>query len=352
MRVYTQQLRNELQWVSRFVETKSTIPIVQSVLLESSKQGLKLTATDLEIGGITEVQGHGKGDWAVAIPPRLLLKYLAKVEEPELDLVAGENNWLTLKHGPDSSTRTAGMSKESFPELPKAPSLENLSGLEAALPRILPTISTEVSRFTLNGALLDTGNRLMVSTDGHRLSSIPIQYLGVASRTLLPVKALRELVHLKASSISFGTDEHHAFFKLGERRIITRKLTGNFPDWNRVQPKDFPYAVLVDADALAKVVQRVAVYADERSHAVTFHILGGTLAVHSSACETGDATGSVPILGGQPGVIEIGLNALYALDFLTLSKGETVAFCYKDSQSAVEFVSKLQWRCVIMPMRT
>lgn len=361
MRVQTKLLSAELAWASRAICKKGVIPILSNVMLEAEPGLLRLTATDLETAMVTELPAEETTPWKITVPAAFLLKYLKKIEESHVELVPPkDNNWLFLTHGDSAKIEVAGMGVESYPELPVLRVKGYLSGIQKAIPRAIFAISAEESRFTLNGALLEgkNGESQFVSTDGHRLSFVPVTYKGEQTRALVRKRALTELIHLDADSAGIGWDENHLLFEHGNRKILSRKLTGNFPDYYRVLPKDFPYAILVDATELYKVVDRVKLFADERSHAVRFTIGNGKLTVKAEICENGRASGSVPILGGMPSDSLIGLNANYILEFLALAKGETVAYCYPAMDEKLGHVagaSQLMttdgFRNVLMPMK-
>ena len=118
----------------------------------------------------------------------------------------------------------------------------------------------EESRFTLNGALLlmEPENLTMVATDGHRLAFVraPAGQSGNISqpfRALVPKKAMAEMTKLAGEAGAdakalFAGDDNHLFFQVGQRLLITRKLTGNFPDYERVLPKDDPLLATLHRD--------------------------------------------------------------------------------------------------------
>jgi DNA polymerase-3 subunit beta len=236
--------------------------------------------------------------------------------------------------------------------------------LSSMISKTIFAISAEESRFTLNGALLivqPTG-LTMVATDGHRLAMVEMtENLGGSDatyRALLPRKAMQEILKLTAEAgsdakISFSGDENHLFFKLGERLLLSRKLTGNFPDYDRVLPKDHPHRLLMNRDELRSAIERVAQFSDERSRAIRLQVLPGELKVHSSLSETGESEESIPAEynGGQ---MEIGFNAQYLIDFLRAAP-EEVAFHFRDPHSAGEMrpasTDAGTYRYVIMPMR-
>jgi DNA polymerase III subunit beta len=226
-------------------------------------------------------------------------------------------------------------------------------------------ISAEESRFTLNGALLllkDSG-LVMVSTDGHRLALIEkhvsLPGLSGVFRALLPKKAMSEIQKLASDDpskkIEFSGNDNHLFFKIDKRLLLSRKLTGNFPDYERVLPKEHPHMIILQRDELKAAIERVAQFADERSRAIRVQILKGELKVHSSISETGESEETIPVEYTGPEV-EIGFNAQYLLDFLRSVDQTEVELHFKDANSAGELrphgaPAETIYRYVVMPMR-
>src|SRR5688500_7248951 len=196
-------LVRELGLSQGVVEKKTTIPILSNILLEAEGDRLTLTATDRELGircsCAAKVARPGSG----TIPAKKLLDYVRLLPDSDIQVKFGDNQWASLVCG-RSRTRIAGMSRESFPELPEMP--EPLATIPAGLMtsligRTIFAISAEESRFTLNGALMvvKPEGLTMVATDGHRLSlAESTADLGGAGsyRALLPRKAMQELLKL------------------------------------------------------------------------------------------------------------------------------------------------------------
>jgi DNA polymerase III subunit beta len=362
-------LTRELSLSQGVVEKKTTIPILSNVLIETQGDRIALTATDLELGIRCSCPARVSKAGAVTIPARRLLDYVRLLPDADISVKLADNQWANLVCG-RSRTRIAGMSRDSFPELPEMP--EVLAEIPASLltsmiAKTIFAISAEESRFTLNGALLfvKPDGLTMVSTDGHRLALVEssAELTGVTSnyRALLPRKAMSELLKLAGegaadAAIKFSGDENHLFFQLGERLLISRKLTGNFPDYERVLPKEHPHAVSIKRDELRSAIERVSQFSDERSRAIRFQVLPGEVKVFSSLSETGESEESVPVEYGGTGV-EIGFNSQYMLDFLRAVSEENVQFSFRDPQTAGELQpgasesGKFVYRYVIMPMR-
>jgi DNA polymerase III subunit beta len=360
-------LVRELNLSQGVVEKKTTIPILSNVLLEADGSKIVLTATDLELGIRCSCAARVKKGGAGTIPARRLLDYMRLLPDGDVQVKIQENHWANLVSG-RSKTRIAGMSRESFPELPKMPAALAeipLGVLASMISKTVFAISNEESRFTLNGALLvlKKGGLVMVATDGHRLamieSSAELPGITGAYRALLPRKAMVELQKLAGDAdgsamVQFSGDENHLFFEVGERLLLSRKLTGNFPDYERVLPKEQPHSVALSRDELKGAIERVAQFSDERSRAIRMSAGGGEVKIHSSVSETGESEESIPVdYDGPP--TEIGFNAEYILDFLKAVSTEQVNFLFKDAHSAGELrpggEKPDNYRYVIMPMR-
>lgn len=278
-----------------------------------------------------------------------------------------ENHWASLVSG-RSRTRIAGMSRESFPELPQMPEVMAempIGLLSSMIAKTIFAISSEESRFTLNGSLLvlEKGKLVVVATDGHRLAMIEssgdLPGIHSSYRALLPKKAMQELQKLAGDSdpaavVQFSGDDNHLFFRLGERLLLSRKLTGNFPDYARVLPKDQPNSVTLEREEVRGAIERVAQFSDERSRAIRIRVAPGEVKIHSSVSDTGESEESIPATYEGPAV-EIGFNAQYMLDFLRAVQDPQVSFLFKDPHSAGEMRPAGEkpdnYRYVLMPMR-
>ncbi|HXC62557.1 MAG TPA: DNA polymerase III subunit beta, partial [Nitrospiria bacterium] len=321
-------LVRELNLSQGVVEKKTTIPILSNILLEAKGGRVFLTATDLELGIRCSCPAKVKKEGAGTVPAKRLLDYVRLLPDTDLTIKFLENHWASLICG-RSRTKMAGMSRESFPELPQVPEATNrisTTMLSSMIAKTIFAISMEESRFTLNGALLVIRPEgvVMVSTDGHRLAYIEnVAENGAENKpfqALVPKKAMSEILKLSqeaeadAKTVISG-DDNHLFFQFGERLLITRKLTGNFPDYERVLPKDHHQVVTLQRDEIKSAVERVAQFADERSRAIRVQFGPGEVKVFTSSVETGESEESVPATYAGP-EIDIGFNAQYLLDFL------------------------------------
>ncbi len=360
-------LVRELSLSQGVVEKKTTIPILSNVLLEAHGDRVTLTATDLELGIRCSCPAKVKKEGAGTVPARRLLDYVRLLPDVDLTFKFLENHWANITCG-RSKTKIAGMSRESFPELPEMPepiAEIPVKQLASMIARTVFAISMEESRFTLNGALLllKENGMTMVATDGHRLAFVTNQSENGSYknfRALIPRKAMGEIVKLADeggvdSKVVFAGDDNHLFFRFGDRLLITRKLNGNFPDYERVLPQENTNIARLAKSDIRSAIERVAQFADERSRAIRVQFTAGEVRIFSSSVETGESEESVPSEYSGPD-LEIGFNAQYLLDFLKNIPQDHVNFALKDQKSAGEMqpsadALKDQYRYVIMPMR-
>ncbi len=363
------ELVRELSLSQGVVEKKTTIPILSNVLLEAAGDRVNLTATDLELGIRCSCPARVKKEGSGTVPARKLLEFVRLLPEGDVNMKFLENHWAAITCG-RSRTRIAGMSRESFPELPATPDVIAeipIKTLASMIARTSFAISMEESRFTLNGALLlmNSEGLTMVATDGHRLAFVqapPVEGSKADQqfRALVPKKAMNELIKLADDAPAdgkalFSGDDNHLFFQVGHRLLMTRKLTGNFPDYPRVLPKDHTLSAKLQKEEIKSAIERVAQFADERSRAIRVQFGTNEVRIFSASVEMGESEETVTSEYTGPD-LEIGFNAQYLLDFLRAIPQAQVSFELKDQKSAGELRPAGdgitdQYRYVVMPMR-
>ena len=230
--------------------------------------------------------------------------------------------------------------------------------------RTIFAITQEEGRYTLSGAKfeIDKQSVKMVTTDGHRLAFVSTNDFvkdlkGEGLDVLIPRKTLSELTKLSADfegEISLGADENHVYFQIGSRLLISRVLSGQFPNYEMDMPKNNEHSATFDTIALNQAIRRVALMSDDRSHAIRFHLGKEQVLISSQNADEGEARETVATdFGGDE--TEIGFNAQYLQDFLSVVGSEKVVFEFKDgnSQAQLRPVSeeKQEYKYVVMPMR-
>jgi DNA polymerase-3 subunit beta len=309
-----------------------------------------------------------KKEGSCTIPARKLYDYVKLLPDADLTIKLLENHWISIRCG-RSNTKMVGMAKSNFPSLPVFPSAGAVQipakVLRALIAKTGFSIASEESRYTLNGGLMiiKPESITMVATDGHRLAHVERsgeKFEGVSGelKTLIPKKAMDELKSLldstEAETVDFAKDDSTLFFRIGPRLLTSRQLTGQFPNFEAVLPKDNNKIINLHSAELSAAIARVAQFADERSRAVRIKLEKGELKLSASSTETGESEDSLEVdYDGDP--LSIGFNATYLTDFLKASGASDVKLELKDAQSAGQFRpadgEEYKYRYVVMPMR-
>ena len=364
-------LLKELTATQGVVERKTTIPILSNFLFEAAGDRLTITATDLDLSLRTSCAAKVKKEGACTIPARKLYDYVRLLPEGEISIKLLENHWVQIRSG-RSNTKMVGMARANFPALPNFPTggVVKLPArvLHTMISRTIFAISNEESRYTLNGALMvvKPESITMVATDGHRLAHIEKNgsEFGVSGemKTLVPKKAMHELNALlnmdEVEEVEFAKDESTLFFRVGPRLLTSRQLTGQFPNYEAVLPRDNTKSVVVRVDDIAGAIQRVAQFADERSGAIRLKLDKDEIRISSSSTETGESEDSIETTYKADPLV-IGFNSQYLLDFLKAASAGEVRLEFKDPQSAGQLRpeedsgggEQYKYRYIVMPMR-
>jgi DNA polymerase-3 subunit beta len=177
---------------------------------------------------------------------------------------------------------------------------------------------------------------------------------------LVPRKALASLRRLagdggEGAQVELSKGESHLFFAVGSRLLVTRQLTGQFPNYEMVLPKDNGKVVELNREAFEAVVRRVALLADDHLHGIRLSLAKNKIEVSAASPEYGEAKELIEAQYGQEDM-QIGFNADYLLDFLgAVGASDSIRVQLKDAESAAEFRPSGddgdQYRYVLMPLR-
>jgi DNA polymerase-3 subunit beta len=368
------ELLRELTAAQSVVERKTTIPILSNFLFEASNEGdsgrLTITATDLDQSLRTSCAAKVKKAGACTIPARKLYDYIRLLPEGDISIKLMDNHWVQIRAG-RSNTRMVGMARANFPQVAEFPAgggtKISVASLKNMVSKTIFAISNEESRYTLNGALLvlKAESMAMVATDGHRLAHVEklgetLEGITGEKKTLIPRKALGELAGLlnasEAETLEFADDDSTLFFKIGGRVLTSRKLTGQFPNYEAVLPRDNNKFVIVRSEVLQGCIQRVAQFADERSGAIKIRLEQNELKLSSQSTDAGESEDTIETPYNYDPLV-VGFNSQYLLDFLkAIGTAGEVRLEFKDAQSAGQMRPEdgnedVNYRYILMPMR-
>ena len=327
-------LKEELGFVQGIVEKKTTIPVLSNILIESvGENTIRIVGTDLDVTIRCDAEADIKKSGAMCIQARKLFDIVRLLDDADVHFTKDENEWVKMTCG-KSNFRLAGVSKDNFPEVPSfksAPMKLSADIFNHFINNTAFAITNEQSRFTLSGAkfMIDGNMARMVTTDGHRLAFIEKQLSENAQTetmdALIPKKALMELTKIARDAkgdVSFGEDSNHIYFEVEGRLLITRKLSGTFPNYEMVIPKDNDKTATFDAEEMKNAIRRVALMADERTRSVRLTVKANEIEIVAQSSEEGEAHEKVAAeYNGEE--VSLGFNSQYLQEFLNvISAGE------------------------------
>ena len=319
-------LAKKIQGISSVVPTKTSLPILSTVLMEAHDGKLQLTANDLDVSLTTTIECEVTEEGKVAVPGKKFFEIVRSLPENEIK-VETDGEKLRIKCG-RSNFRMVGKSAEEFPKLPEQKPLSQFTmkkdTLAEMIVKTIYAVSNDLTRPALCGVLWEVkgGEFVMVATDGHRLSKVQYSadFQDIDGRDFIvspkSLNILRSLMEEK-DDVHISLAENHITFDLDDSVIYSRLLEGPFPDYTQVIPKQNKKKLLVKREEFTAACRRVSILASVITHQVKLSIVGAeeklTLSVNTP--DVGEASEDVKCeFKEEP--MDLGYNAKYLLDIL------------------------------------
>jgi DNA polymerase-3 subunit beta len=354
-----------LYWTQSIVERRNTMPILANVLFEAAKGSIRVTATDLEVGVRGEVEGDVAKEGSVTINAKKIYEIIREVPNEQVQLKRLDNDWVEIRSG-KSVFKIVGIEAKEFPQFPKIDgktlSSTPASALREMIERTLFSVSTDETRYSLNGVFIEQGQGgkvRMVATDGHRLAfeERAVGSFGLTKGVILPRKGLAELKKLLESgaddAVSMGFKENMGLVIKDKIELFMRLIDGDFPDYTKVIPKGNPNIVKLEHDELLQALRRVSILSSERYKGVRMEFSDGKVAISANNPDLGEAVEEIEAeYTGK--ALSIGFNARYLIDVLGVLGGDgEIDIELKDelSPSVIRKAGVDSYLYVLMPMR-
>jgi DNA polymerase-3 subunit beta len=358
-------LLKPLQLVTGVVERRQTLPVLANLLVQADEDGLSLTGTDLEVEMIARcavpVEQHGE----VTIPARKLADIWRALPDGADVAVSVEGEKVTIKSGRSRFT-LATLPASDFPKVDNGEASVVVSLQQSQIGKLIDQVSFAMAqqdvRVFLNGMLLEIGPDILraVATDGHRLAmaSKPCESnapAGTVKQAIVPRKAVIEMGRLldeEEEVLSLQLGSNHLKVIKGNTTLTTKLVDGQFPDYEKVVPKDASRVLSGDRETLKQGFQRASILSNEKYRGVRLAISSESLTIQANNPEQEEAEETVPVefSGDQ---LEIGFNVSYLLDVLSVLNSEKVQMSVSDANSSalLESPEESDAVYVVMPMR-
>ncbi|MGK2851039.1 MAG: DNA polymerase III subunit beta [Candidatus Limnocylindrales bacterium] len=363
-----ENLARGLSVVSRAVSSRSSLPVLANVLLKTEDAGLKLTATNLEIGITYWVPGKIDEDGATTVPAKLLtdlVNSLPSGDKVELEVTAGDT--LHVKSG-RFQTHIKGIDADEFPAIqtagdrPTTRIAQNV--LRRALSEVAFAAASDEARPILTGVLAKfEGDQLtLAAADNYRIAvkTVPILDAVPETSVVIPARALSELARVLADvddpvDVVLAGARNQVLFHLDGIDLVSRLIDGQFPNYQQVMPQSHATRAVLDREELLRAVRPAALIAHESANIVKLQIGGdGESGITVSAnAEVGDHVGQVEA-EVEGDATTIAFNARYLADVLTNVSAEQFALELNGPLSPGVFkpIGDDRYVHVVMPVRT
>lgn len=365
-----QNLLQGVETVQMAVSPKITLPILSNFLLETEKDKIKLSGTDLEVGicTFTPVEIIKPGN--ITIPAKKFFEIIRELPDEKIEINTDESNRITIICA-QSHFLINGLSKEDYPLLPefkedKAIALPRTT-LQKMLKKTSFAVSTDETRYVLNGVCLifDNTQIKMVATDGRRLAYISEELnpdatvgAGKQMQVIIPTKAANQLMHLLTESgeetVKMSIGENQIGFKINSTILISRLIEGNFPNYEQVIPKNYVLQLKLNTKEFLQVTKRVSLLVSDKGGSVKYDLKGNILRVSSISPGIGEAEEKMVAQAHPENLqLEIAFNPTYVLDVLKVIDSEEIYLELTSSLNpgVIRPSSKEEYLCVLMPMR-
>lgn len=366
LKILQQDLIGPLQSVSRSVGVKANLPVLGNILFEAEGNSLRLSATNLEVGIIKQVNAEVLEGGAITIPAKTLIEVVSSLSGLSIEFYT-EGELLKIEAGKFKADLNC-INASEFPAIPQTQS----SGFKIpkeifkeTIPQISFASAVDEGRPVLTGILTEIkdGKFEVVATDGFRLAHKTFnneKLKDVSFKALIPRRTLDELVRLIGEEIgefeevelTTTDNQNQVVFKIDSTILSSRLIEGNFPSWEKIIPGSFVTNSLINKEELIKGLKLASVFARSEANVIKLKISSGGIKLSSETRELGhqDAEVGAEVKGEE---IEVAFNSKYLMDAVSACPGpeQNLSFSGSLSPTLVKPIEGEGLEYIVMPIR-
>ncbi len=364
VQILQENLLKALTQTGRIITNKPQLPILQNILLIAEEGRLNVTATNLETTESVYAGAKIEKEGRLCVPSKLFTELVASLGQDTVSLV-GEGANLTVRSLGVTATIPCIPASE-FPPIPvvskKTKSTIGKDVFHDAVANVLFSAAQDEGRPLLTGVRIGQGKEgevVFAATDGYRLSvKRSTMSLGLSADIIVPSRALLEVVKTSTENkgvkdIMIGeTQDGQVVFGIDDTEIHTRRIDGEYPNFEKIIPHSFTTRCLLDKEKLLRAVKSAAVFARDNANIIRFHIDNQQLVVSANTPQVGENRVEVEAkVDGEGG--EIAFNSRFLLDFLNNYSQDELLFEMTGSLNPGVFkpVKDESYLHIIMPVR-
>ena len=376
----TENLKRGILIAEKIIGKNLTLPILSNILLEAERGGLKVSATNLEIGLITKIRAKTEKEGKIAVPGRIIGGILSQLEDGSQITLEEKNSTLKMMYNGNSAV-IKGMDAKDFPIIPKPESKFlfeiSASEMQKKAGNVLATAATSDTRQELTGAQFEFRETeiTLAATDSFRLSEAVIKldktkitedykkYLAKNSAVIVPARTLSEVIRAVSAedeNVKVYLAENQIFFETSDVLFVSRLIDGKYPEYKQVVPKEFSLNMIAKKEDLLKAARLAGVFSDSKSREVRLKIDGGKgrITVFAESIESGEGAWSVDFQSDTKSDLEVAFNNRFLIDGLNSISTEDIYIGANDAFGPVMLREvaagkpQLDYFHIIMPIRS
>ena len=357
-------LLNAINTVLKAVSTRTTLPILECILLKAHNNEFKLTSNNLELGiESASIDSEIQEEGSVALEARIFSEIIRKVEGDQVFITVDEENKTEIKCG-NSEFKIMGQAGDEFPALPMVEKSNEIIILQNDLKNLIRqtifSIAVDESKPILTGELIELKNNFMevVSVDGYRISykKAPVTSMNEGIKVIVPGKTLSEVVKILSSEeeekASIYFTDKHILFDIGGSTVVSRLLEGEFIKYEQSFTEDCKTKIIVNKNELISSLERACLISrDVRKTPVKLSILFNKLVITSNT-ELGTSYDEIGV-DTEGDDLDIAFNPKYLIDALKAIDDEKVLIQFTTSLSPciIKPLDGDSYKYLILPLR-
>ena len=329
-------LSKGIQIVQNAISLKSSLPVLNNILIEGKKNGIKLTATDLELCISSFIPATVEIEGAITVPAKKffdIIRYLP--DNVNIDISKKKSNFITIK-SEKSLFKIVGLPKEEFPDIPIFEENKNICIEQKKMKEILNltdfAMSKDDPRYFLNGLYFCVTDKEIevVATDGKRLAvkKENIENIeNINEKVIIPSKTIQEIkkILLDEGDVIIKFSKNQILFKINDNIIVSKLIEGDYPNYNNVIPRRSSKKVIINKEDFLSSARRATIFIDKDSVGVKLNINKRKMIISKTTPYLGELKEEVNIEYTGSSEIEIGFNPMYLIDILKVLPSNQVS---------------------------
>lgn len=340
-------LSSRLQAISRVINSKNTLPILDCFLFELNDNTLSITASDNETTMVTTVEvSENSENGSFAIASKTILDAIKEIPEQPLSFdINMQSLEITIQYQ-NGKCNVVGQNADEYPKV--TPIAENANHFELSTETLLSGITRTIFataddelRPVMNGIFFDVSQEelVMVASDGHKL----VRNKNLATKNndkcsfILPKKPaslLKNVLGREQGNVVFDFDDRYANISLSNYHMVCRLIEGRFPNYNAVIPQNNPYKVTADRSALLGAIRRVSVFSSASSSLIKLRLLSNEMIISAQDIDFSTSAEEKLICSYEGEPMSIGFKANFFIDILNNLAGQDIIIELADPSRA------------------